>query len=158
MKDVRKIILAGSFIFTAALAVVFLTNHNNNKFIESQIDQDAIVQFENREQIGVEIVDTPETLQLGLGERDSLAEGHGMLFLFPTLEEHRFWMKGMRFAIDIIWLDGEEIVHISKNADPEVLPLTIYAPKVLSDTVLEVNAGVSDSLGLKVGDMVDIQR
>src|SRR5436305_1009786 len=43
--------------------------------------------------ISVEVVDTDATREKGLGDRESLAENTGMLFVFPKDDTYGFWMK-----------------------------------------------------------------
>ena len=60
----------------------------------------------------VDVAVTAKEKELGLGNRDSLAADHGMLFIYDHKEVFPFWMKNMRFPIDIIWIDDQTIVDI----------------------------------------------
>ncbi|MBI4276282.1 DUF192 domain-containing protein [Candidatus Uhrbacteria bacterium] len=94
----------------------------------------------------------------GLSGRPSLPEGSGMLFLFPRKERYSFWMKEMRFAIDILWIVDGHIADVTPNIPPpHGEPLALYQPRVPVDTVFEVNAGFAAAHGIRVGDPVDIQ-
>ncbi len=98
---------------------------------------------------------------LGLGQRDKLAANTGMLFLFDNADEQIFWMKDMRFSIDIIWLLNSEIVHIEKNVPaPSLLQykLPTYGQGITADSVLELNAGEADQFMLKPGMRIDISK
>jgi len=112
--------------------------------------------FSDGTEITLEVADTQETQMLGLGQRDTLAKNSGMLFSYLVPNDLSFWMKGMRFPIDIIWLKDGEIISISKNIPIETAPFTVYKPDGLSDQVIEVNAGFSDKHGLSSGNQVDI--
>ncbi|MDX1536041.1 MAG: DUF192 domain-containing protein, partial [Candidatus Spechtbacterales bacterium] len=74
-------------------------------------------------EITVELAEKPEDKAKGLSGRSSLAEEHGMLFVFNRPGTYSFWMKEMNFPIDIIWI-GEDmrVVDITKNAKPESYP------------------------------------
>lgn len=98
----------------------------------------------------LEIADTNEERSLGLGRRAELCSSCAMLFLFDTEAKHGFWMAEMRFALDIVWLRGDSIVHIERRVSPE--STRSYFPPSTADRVLEVNAGDFD--GLDVGDRV----
>ena len=109
--------------------------------------------------IPVEVSDTPEKRSLGLGKRDKLENGWGMLFVFEKQIPHSFWMKNMRFPIDIIWLDNQRIVELAENVPP---PQEGESPKVMephlpSNFVLELESGRSRALGLKVGQKLSYQ-
>lgn len=110
------------------------------------------------QQFKAEIADTPQKMTLGLGERDALCEQCGMLFVFPEKETPSFWMKGMRFSLDIIWFDSEDgqIVHIEKSIPAD--SKEIYASPEKADRVLEINAGMAEKHGIKVGDTVTLEK
>ena len=92
----------------------------------------------------LEVADTDEERALGLGYRDSLCATCGMLFQFPEPGMYSFWMKGMRFPLDIIWLDGNRVVFIVRAVSPSSLEL--FTPPEPADAVLEVNAGLAKNI------------
>ena len=101
---------------------------------------------------------TPDAQSKGLAIRDSLNENEGMLFIFETPQKYSFWMKDMKFPIDIIWINQDgKIVHIEKNLPPCVflLPCPSYAPKDDSLYVLEVVSNFTNKFNINVGDPVD---
>lgn len=111
-----------------------------------------------RQTIKVEIASTASARERGLSGRENLIPGRGMLFVFPKRGSHAFWMKGMKFSIDIIWIDGNKIVDIASRA---LLPLDgeeprIYRPRGEANFVLEARAGSAEMLGWKIGDEVII--
>ncbi len=100
--------------------------------------------------------------QKGLSKVDSLPLDQGMLFVFDKSDSYVFWMKDMKFAIDIIWIDeSKKVVSIAKNLSPELgkndLQLTQYKPAGAAKYVLEVNAGLSDLYGIHEGDIASFQ-
>lgn len=103
----------------------------------------------------VEVADTQEKKQLGLGGRNCLCEKCGMLFVFSESGQHSFWMDGMRFSLDILWLENGKVVEIKKNTPFD--SREIFSPKADSDSVLELVAGTVDKLGIKIGDAVAIE-
>ena len=75
----------------------------------------------------IEIADTAAKRELGLGERDSLAADAGMYFPLGAAQRWMFWMKGMRFPIDIIWLNEGKVVDIHHS--PQIPgPLLVGRP------------------------------
>ncbi len=72
----------------------------------------------------VELAIAPEERARGLGYREGLAPGTGMLFVAAEPRVENFWMKGMRFCIDIVWIEGGQIVGAAEYAcpDPEGTP------------------------------------
>ncbi|MFA9262631.1 MAG: DUF192 domain-containing protein [Undibacterium sp.] len=98
----------------------------------------------------LDIAATSEARTLGLGERGSYPENHGMLFLFDRPDRYGFWMKGMRFPIDIIFLSRGRVISIERSFQPS--DRRIVTPPEPVDQVLEVNAGEADHLS--PGDQV----
>ena len=117
----------------------------------------------NQAKIKVEIADSQAKRSKGLGGRASLPEDEGMLFIFQSEDRFPFWMKGVNFPLDFIWIKGSQVVDLSENippADPGVKDetLPIYTPKVAVDKVLEVKAGTVARLQIKVGDEVKLPQ
>lgn len=109
--------------------------------------------------VAVEVADTDAKRQKGLGGKLILPENQGMLFVFDQKQGyHSFWMKDMQIPIDIIWISGNKIVQIDKNAKPEPgvsdKDLKRYMSQNPVDYVLEVNTGWSDRNNIKVGDTI----
>jgi len=108
--------------------------------------------------VAVEIADTPQKQALGLGERDHLPWGHGMFFPYERPGFRSFWMKGMRFSIDIIWMRDGRIVQIDANVPfEEGGNGPTLQPRSLIDAVLEVPAGYVTAHGWRKGDRVLIE-
>jgi uncharacterized membrane protein (UPF0127 family) len=122
------------------------------------IEPEAWVEIKGK-RIAVEVADTPRKQEKGLGERDRLAWDRGMYFEYAKPAFYAFWMKGMRFSIDLIWLRGGRIVdlHASVPFEPGGNGPTVR-PTVLVDAVLEVPAGTATASGWQVGDPVVFER
>lgn len=107
--------------------------------------------------VRVDIADTPQKREKGLGGRASLLPDEGMLFVFPADGKYAFWMKDMQFPIDILWLSASStIVDIAESISPSVYPAS-FLPHALARYVLELPAGFSNEYGVHVGDSVQIQ-
>jgi uncharacterized membrane protein (UPF0127 family) len=108
--------------------------------------------------INVDLAKTPEQHAKGLSIKNTLNESEGMLFIFDTPKAHSFWMKDMKFPIDIIWISSDnKIVHIEKNLQPCTFFLicTSYSPHANSKYVLEVPSNYTTKNNIIVGDRVD---
>ncbi len=103
----------------------------------------------------VEVANTMISRAKGLSGHAPLTDNEGMLFLFGESGNYGFWMKDMKFPIDIIWIDGNKITTIAPGVTPNTYPSSFY-PDLPSDKVLEINAGTVQNLGVKVGDEVKI--
>jgi uncharacterized protein len=106
-----------------------------------------------------DIAATNEQRTRGLSLKDSLAQNEAMLFVFDNEAEHIFWMKDMKFPIDIIWIDSNKtVVHIEHNLEPcssEVLCPT-YKPNDDSLYVLETVGGFAVEHDIVKGTQVDL--
>ena len=132
---------------------------SNFAFAEVQDYAHAIVTTSTGKKISVEVADTVEKRSLGLGKRSGLENGWGMLFVFEKRKQHGFWMKGMQFPLDIIWLDNHRIAYILRNVQPAksgVIP-PVMTPPMAGNFVLEIDAGRADELKLQVGQRLTYQ-
>ena len=103
---------------------------------------------------------TDEQREKGLAVKDQLKENEGMLFIFKELARHSFWMKDMKFPIDIIWLDGNgKVVHVEDNLKPcaSVFNCHIYDPNTNSQYVLETVAGFAQKHEISLGTNINIK-
>jgi uncharacterized membrane protein (UPF0127 family) len=93
----------------------------------------------------------------GLMFRDEIHEDQAMLFLFAEEDIHSFWMKNMRFPIDILWLDRDKrIVHIESRVPPcPREPCPTYVPVSVAAFVLELQSGCAEKHGLRVSDRLE---
>lgn len=92
--------------------------------------------------------------------RKSLEEDKGMFFIFDKEGIYSFWMKNTLIPIDIIWLDKNyDIVFISKNSRPCGNDnCLVINPNINARYVLEINAGISEKIGLKIGDKAGVDN
>jgi uncharacterized membrane protein (UPF0127 family) len=93
----------------------------------------------------LETVRKPADLAKGLGGRNSLPERNGMLFIFDKADKHCFWMKDMRFSLDIIWLDVQKrVVHVAPAVSANSYPQQ-FCPDKPAKYVIELNPGLVGS-------------
>lgn len=104
----------------------------------------------------VEIADTMGKRQTGLMRRDSMAEDHGMIFVFRREDEHSFYMRNTRIPLDIIFIDAGGTIRSIQQMKP--YELKSVAPPVPIKYAVEINQGVAAKVGAKVGDRVVIPK
>jgi uncharacterized membrane protein (UPF0127 family) len=105
-----------------------------------------------------DVAATNEQRTKGLSGKDALPENESMLFVFDSAQEHSFWMKDMRFPIDIIWLDSNmTVVHIEHNLPPCSFGSFCQTYKPNNDAlyVLETVAGFADKHQIVKGTRVE---
>lgn len=90
----------------------------------------------------VAVAHTTEERERGLAGREGLAAGEGMWFVLPEPDVHGFWMRGMRFPIDLVWINpGRRVVGSERLFPCGEGPCPIHEPAEPIAYVLEINAG-----------------
>ena len=118
-----------------------------------------IVVYNQSLTIGTTVVHTavaasPEAQAQGLSNTPQILPDQGMLFVFDSPVTPRFWMKDMRYPLDMIWIDEHKhVVDISSNVVPDSYPTT-YSPITPVQYVLEVESGFASKHGIVVGTPV----
>jgi|SRR5581483_1689444 len=105
------------------------------------------------------VAKTLDEKQTGLTKLQTLPTNQGMYFPFDKPDYVAFWMKNMKFPIDMIFINKNKIVDIKQNAqpaDPKDNNPTIYTPQAPANAVLEINANLSKKYGFQNGDTVVI--
>lgn len=143
-----------------ALVVVNALKEKSINFQAStdQLQERAMVKIGNQTFVS-EVARTDAQQQQGLSDRAMLNHHTGMLFPLPQSEQPDFWMKGMHFPLDIIWIGNNQVVDISPNlpiplSTTPLTQLPLYSPKVNCNAAFEINAG--ESSGIHIGDPVTI--
>ncbi len=149
----RKIFFLLAFVFSLIGVIVF-ANYSNNKTSVTKPPKITI----NNHTFNLYLAKSSRDKEIGLAKYSNLPQNQGMLFPFGISSYYSFWMKDMKFPIDIIFIGNNRIVVIYQNLQPPKKDqnLTIYRPQELSDTVLEINAGLSEKYGFRNGDSVKI--
>lgn len=144
-----------TYIFLIVLILVIgalgalLFVRSNNKTTTEKSNCIRVESNESKCLLTYDLAQSPEEQAKGLSGRTSLAENQGLIFIFVQPGVQCFWMKDMRFPIDIIWMNAnKEIVHIEQNVSPSTYP-NAFCPNVDAQYVLEVNAGVADKLNIR---------
>lgn len=106
-----------------------------------------------------EIAESPRELRVGLGGRDRLPEGTGMLFL-PPGGAGDFWMRGMRFDLDFVWIGANcYVVDLTERVAAPEAGAALFALERISSArpatyVFEINAGEIEARDIRLGERV----
>lgn len=104
----------------------------------------------------VEIADDTREMSQGLMFRESLGEGCGMLFVYPSERELSFWMRNTLIPLSIAYIDSEgEIIDLQDMEALDDEPPN-YASAEPAQYALEANVGFFEENGVEVGDTVEI--
>lgn len=114
----------------------------------------------NSHSFKVTVASSQKDLEIGLSETKSLPQDQGMLFLFQKPGYYSFWMKNMKFPIDIIYINNDTIVTIINNAQvpSNQINLPVYIPTGPLNKVLEIGNGLAQKYNFKNGDKVTYEN
>ena len=113
----------------------------------------ARVCFASGSCVKAEVADTPEERAYGLMNRTFLADGYGMVFVYPAEDYLAFWMKNTLIPLDVIWIDSKmRVVHIAHATPCTADPCPIYRPDAAAMYVLEVRGGYTLDHSVSEGD------
>jgi len=156
---IRKILV---FIFLAGALITL------GYFVSRKPEAAALITNETRVETQIKIGSQAFVVELavsdqqkidGLSNRPSLPAGQGMLFVFKPSEEISFWMREMKFPLDIVWVRDGQVVGVEQNLPvpaegTQPGDLTTYPSPGAVDYVLEVTAGQASQI--KSGDRVEV--
>lgn len=143
MQPIPKILIVTGIILISFM-VWYYTRHPLTAWVEI-----------NGTTFSVEVAATAPEKAKGLGYRAMLEPKHGMLFPYDHKELYPFWMLGMKFPLDFVWIDGVKVVDITTDVQPPSgTDMHTVHPKVPVNKILELNAGDVSRYGIKIGDTV----
>lgn len=120
----------------------------------------ATIRHGSTEPFTVQVADNPITRVRGLsGVKLSELKDSGMLFVYSDSAERTYWMKGMKFDLDFVWIRDGKVIKIEKNVPYPPhgeTPRKVSSAPLLVDMVLELPAGRVDELGVVVGHELTI--
>lgn len=159
---VRKLFKIGIIGF----AIIFTSCKNDEgKTVETEeieFRKDAELYLINTsgdtlQSLDIEIADDDYSRATGLMYRESLEQDHGMLFVYSNAARRSFYMKNTYIPLDLVFFASDStIVSFQKDAKP--LDETSLPSVEPAQFILEINAGTSESWGLKKGDRFSVQQ
>lgn len=110
--------------------------------------------------LDVAIAENSLAQQHGLSGQPSLAQGKGLLFLWPSARRLSIWMPEMNFPIDVLFFRDGQLKAIFAEAQPcpNRFECLSFGPSEDCDAVLEIGAGEAARLKLAVGQRYQLSR
>ncbi len=144
-------------VIILSISLLLMYNLKNNSTVSGYKDDIKINRVCFRENcFNVSLALSVEERERGLMGKEKFGDNEGMLFVFAQEDRYGFWMKNMKFPIDIIWLDSErKVVDIKENAEPCSEVCETYYPKGKAKYVLEVKAGMAREIDLNFEDKAE---
>jgi uncharacterized membrane protein (UPF0127 family) len=116
------------------------------------------VRIEGAPEVRAELAEGEAARERGLSGRAKLEDGRGMLFVYRDHVERTYWMKGMRFPIDIVWIDRGRVSGVERDLPVPQGDVPLYSSRGPADRVLEVPAGWAARHGVEPGDRVVVEK
>ena len=140
-------------ILAAVAAALFFSSGASAQLPVSERQELVIVTDAGEKRFQVELADEPEEQRTGLMFRREMAPDEGMLFDFQTVRDVTMWMRNTYLPLDMIFIREDGTIHTIARRTTPLSERTISSGGPVR-YVLEVNAGVSDALGIAPGDQV----
>ncbi len=140
-------------VFKSFVIFVSLTGIFTNTSLARDYN-DALL-FVGEAEFNTELAITPAEQRKGLMLRRSMQTNEAMLFIYPTPRKVAFWMKNTLIPLDMLFFDDTgTLVEIKQNVPPcKTKRCPTYPAKAPNiKYVLEINAGQSQLLDIRVGD------
>ena len=148
-----------SFLAAVALALIALAPavpHAQDQPAAAGAGLEAltIVSAGKRHAFQVEVMRTPDQRARGLMHRNYMPADRGMLFDFGATEPVAMWMQNTYISLDMLFIRADgTVARIAERAEPLSTRTIPSGEPVLS--VLELNAGIAEKLGIRPGDKVE---
>jgi uncharacterized membrane protein (UPF0127 family) len=147
MKDRRLLAAAVVLLLIAGLS---LGPKSIGQFCRERYRRDTVLKAGSAA-INIELEKTEAQREQGLSGRACIGPGQGMLFVFNDPDFYQFWMKDMKFPIDIVWIDAsKKVVQVEANVSPSTYPQN-FSPSQPAKYVLELKAYQAQKLGIGQG-------
>ena len=151
-------ILLIALFFSSMYGFKCLTSKVCDSIIVDKIIRHDVTILMPKGALEVEVADTRASRELGLSGREKMGDDEGLLFIFNEPGRYGFWMKDMKFSLDMVWINQNGIVvDIERNVTPaSYKEKKTYINQSEASYVLEMNAGMAEKFGLYLGSKVKI--
>ena len=151
----KKVLIVVAILVIGAIGYWFYTNREDPSISEMP----KVTATINSTEFSLYAPDTPEGLQKGLSVFKELPQNEGMIFRGLPVGVQTFWMKDMRFDIDIIWVNKDnQVIHIVYDASKDSYPTRFEnSADQPASYVIEINAGLAEKYNIVPGSTVTIR-
>ncbi len=98
----------------------------------------------------IEIADDASERAKGLMFRETMADDHGMLFVFEQTQPVGFWMKNTPMPLDLVFIGEDGRIRDILPGEP--FSTASISPGEPVRFVLELRRGTASKAGIRVGD------
>jgi uncharacterized membrane protein (UPF0127 family) len=154
----RKWLMTGAMV-VALVAAAFVYFQTQQTFADSRamvlpVDSTplVVVTDSGERSFSIEVADEPAERAAGLMYRETMADDHGMLFVFGQTQEITFWMKNTPMPLDLIFIGQDGRIKAIKQGEPQ--SVATISPGEPVRFVLELKAGTAARGGIADGDLL----
>ncbi len=97
----------------------------------------------------IEVADEVDERSTGLMFRQTMADDHGMLFVFEQTQPVGFWMKNTPMPLDLVFIGPDGVVRAIGQGEPQ--SEAVISPNAPVRFVLELKAGTAAKAGIVEG-------
>jgi uncharacterized protein len=155
----RKVWLGAGAIVAAAAAVVLYSSlqsptTGHNVAMQLPVDPAPLVveTKAGKQSYTVEVADSEAERERGLMFRETMDDGHGMLFVFEATQPVGFWMRNTPLSLDLVFIGQDGVVKDIGRGEP--MSEAVVGPPDPVRFVLELKAGIAEKAGIEIGDRV----
>jgi uncharacterized protein len=122
----------------------------------------AIMRTSDTLRITAEVAETDDQQRLGLMERRSLPEQHGMIFVYDSVQDaaSAFYMFRTRIPLDIAFADSVGVIRSIQQMQPCESPnpqlCRTYPAQTRFKYALEMNLGFFERHDVNIGDTIRV--
>ncbi len=100
------------------------------------------------------VADSVDKKRKWLSGISSIKPNEGMIFVYDEPGRYWFWMSGMKFSLDFIWVDWSGyIVWITPKVSPDTYPRVFFPPSK-AQYIIELLSGSVEKYGLYTGQKI----
>lgn len=100
---------------------------------------------------------TDEDRAQGLMFVEEMPADEGMVFLYPSENILKFWMKNTLIPLDMLFFDADmRLIHIERNATPH--DLSPRGPDSPVCVIVELNGGMAENTNIHLNDILSLNR
>jgi uncharacterized membrane protein (UPF0127 family) len=112
----------------------------------------VVVTDSGERSFSIEVADEPAERAAGLMYRETMADNHGMLFVFERTQNATFWMKDTPMPLDLVFVGQDGLVKVIRQGEPR--SEAVISPGEPVRFVLELKAGTAARDGIEDGDLL----
>jgi len=141
-----------SFMIVFTLTGIFFLFRNTNFLQNLYFEKKTYTIWKNK--FNLYVADTEKKITEGLSVFRTIKNNEWMIFIFLQEWNYWFWMKNMKFDIDLLWIDKNwKIIWYINNFKKETYP-EIFFPQKNIKYVIELNSQAIEKYNIQTWNII----